>query len=65
MTTSISMIGSRRTGFALRAGVPDAAYGVCIALILVYVAIRATKLSRIERELEELNELADRREPRA
>jgi len=40
-----------------------AAYVVFIALILVYVAIMATKLSRIERELEELNELADRREP--
>ena len=40
-----------------------AAYVVFIALILVYVGIMATKLSRIERELEELNELADRREP--
>jgi len=40
-----------------------AAYVVFIALILVYVAIMATKLSRIERELEELNELADQREP--
>ena len=40
-----------------------AAYVVFIALILVYVAIMATKLARIERELEELNELADRREP--
>jgi hypothetical protein len=40
-----------------------AAYIFFVALILVYVAIMATKLSRIERELEELNELADRREP--
>jgi CcmD family protein len=40
-----------------------AAYIVFIALILVYVTIMATKLSRIERELEELNELADQREP--
>jgi CcmD family protein len=40
-----------------------AAYIVFVALILVYVAIMATKLSRIEHELEELNELADRREP--
>jgi CcmD family protein len=39
-----------------------AAYVVFIALILVYVGIMATKLSRIERELEELNELADQRE---
>jgi len=37
------------------------AYVTFLALILVYVAIMATKLSRIERELEELNELADRR----
>ena len=42
------------------------AYVVFIGLILVYVAIMASKLSRIERELEELNELADSRgeEPR-
>ena len=39
------------------------AYVVFLALILVYVAIMAAKLSRIERELDELNELADRREP--
>jgi CcmD family protein len=36
------------------------AYVVFIALIGVYVAIMAAKLARIERELEELNELADR-----
>ena len=42
------------------------AYVVFVGLILVYVAIMASKLSRIERELEELNELADSRgeEPR-
>jgi CcmD family protein len=39
------------------------AYVVFIALIGVYVAIMAAKLARIERELEELNELADQREP--
>jgi CcmD family protein len=33
-----------------------AAYGVFLALILVYVAIMATKLARIERELDELSE---------
>ena len=33
-----------------------AAYVVFLALILVYVAIMATKLSRIERELSELSE---------
>ncbi|TML31841.1 MAG: hypothetical protein E6G30_00225 [Actinobacteria bacterium] len=42
------------------------AYVVFVALILIYVGIMAVKLSRIERELEELNELADSRgeEPR-
>ena len=38
-----------------------AAYVVFIALIGVYVAIMAAKLARIEREVSELNELADRR----
>ncbi|MEA2431047.1 MAG: hypothetical protein QOI19_1520 [Thermoleophilaceae bacterium] len=33
-----------------------AAYVVFLALILVYVAIMATKLSRIERELSDLSE---------
>jgi CcmD family protein len=37
------------------------AYVVFVALILVYVAIMAAKLSRIERELHQLNELVDRR----
>jgi hypothetical protein len=37
------------------------AYVVFVALILIYVAIMAAKLSRIERELAELNQLADRR----
>jgi hypothetical protein len=37
------------------------AYIVFVALILIYVSIMATKLARIERELTELNELADRR----
>ena len=38
-----------------------AAYIVLFALILVYVTIMAAKLSRIERELGELTELAKRR----
>ena len=37
------------------------AYVVFIALILIYVAIMATRLSRIERELGELEELVGRR----
>jgi hypothetical protein len=39
-----------------------AAYLVFLALLLVYVAIMATRLARLERELAELNELAARRE---
>ena len=42
---------------------PDvaAAYLVFLALILIYVAIMASKLARIERDLVELSELAERR----
>ena len=39
-----------------------AAYGVFVALLLVYFAIMAVKLSRMERQLTELNELARRGE---
>jgi predicted S18 family serine protease len=45
-----------------------AAYLVFLALVLIYVAIMAAKLGRIERDLTELTELAQRREadgPRA
>jgi hypothetical protein len=38
-----------------------AAYLVFLALILIYVAIMAAKLVRIEREIGELVELTDRR----
>ncbi len=38
-----------------------AAYLVFLALVLVYVAIMATRLGRLEREIEELHELAERR----
>ncbi|MGI8559099.1 MAG: hypothetical protein ACR2ND_12485 [Solirubrobacteraceae bacterium] len=41
-----------------------AAYLVFFALVLIYVAIMAAKLSRIERELGELGELAQRRHAR-
>jgi hypothetical protein len=36
-----------------------AAYLVFVALLLIYVAIMASKLSRIEREVVELSELVD------
>ena len=42
-----------------------AAYLVFLALILAYVAIMATRLGRLERELAELNELAGRRRDEA
>jgi CcmD family protein len=42
-----------------------AAYLVFVALILVYVAIMATKLGRLEREIRELSELVERREAAA
>ena len=42
-------------------GYVAAAYLVFFALVLIYVVIMATKLARFERELSELNELADQR----
>jgi hypothetical protein len=41
-------------------GYVAAAYLVFLALVLVYVAIMAVKLTRLERDLGELDELADR-----
>jgi energy-converting hydrogenase Eha subunit H len=38
-----------------------AAYLVFLALVLIYVAIMATKLARIQREIGELAALAERR----
>jgi hypothetical protein len=38
------------------------AYVVFLALVLVYLAIMATKLGRLEREVVELAELAERRD---
>ena len=40
-------------------GYVAAAYLVFFALVLIYVAIMATKLSRLEKDLTELNELAE------
>ena len=42
-------------------GYVAAAYLVFFALLLIYVVIMATKLSRFERELAEIEELADER----
>ena len=42
-------------------GYVAAAYLVFFALILIYVVIMSAKLARFERELAELNELADER----
>jgi hypothetical protein len=40
-------------------GYVAAAYLVFLALVLIYVAIMAVKLTRLERDLSELDELAD------
>jgi CcmD family protein len=45
-------------------GYVAAAYLVFFALVLIYIAIMAAKLSRIERELGELTELAVRERAR-
>ncbi len=42
-------------------GYVAAAYLVFFALVLIYFGIMAAKLQRLERELVELNELADRK----
>jgi hypothetical protein len=42
------------------AGYVAAAYLVFLALLLIYVGIMAYKLGRLERDVIELNELADR-----
>ena len=42
-----------------------AAYLVFLALVLIYVSIMAVRLGRLERELAELNELAERRDATA
>ena len=44
-------------------GYVAAAYLVFLALVLIYVAIMAAKLGRMQRELQELDELAARKEP--
>ena len=43
------------------AGYVAAAYLVFVALLLIYVGIMAYKLTRIQREVAEVDELADRR----
>jgi CcmD family protein len=41
------------------------AYVVFFTLIVVYLSIMASKIARIERELTDLADLADKREPAA
>jgi hypothetical protein len=41
-------------------GYVAAAYLVFFALVLIYLAIMAAKLSRLEKDLTELNELVDK-----
>jgi hypothetical protein len=41
-------------------GYVAAAYLVFLALVLIYVAIMGVRLSRMQRDIAELNELADR-----
>jgi hypothetical protein len=43
-------------------GYVAAAYLVFLGLLLIYVAIMAAKLGRVQRELQELDELAARKE---
>ena len=40
-----------------------AAYVVFLAIVLIYLAIMAVKVARIERELGNLNDLAEQRKP--
>jgi hypothetical protein len=46
-------------------GYVAAAYLIFFAIVLIYVVIMASKLSRFERELSELNDMADRRVDRS
>jgi hypothetical protein len=39
-----------------------AAYLVFLALVLIYVAIMATKLGRVEREISEISDLVEQQE---
>ena len=45
------------------AGYVAAAYLVFLALLLIYVGIMAFKLGRVERDVVQLNELADEERP--
>lgn len=54
------MIAATTPALPDNTGYVAAAYLVFLALVLIYVVIMAAKLARFERELSELNELADR-----
>jgi TRAP-type C4-dicarboxylate transport system permease small subunit len=57
MTT---LLAATTSALPSNTGYVAAAYLVFFALVLIYLVIMATKLARFERELAELNELADR-----
>lgn len=54
------MIIAHSTVLPDNGGYVAAAYLVFLALILIYVAIMAYKLTKLQRDVVELNELADR-----
>ena len=56
-------LGGALAAVSLHDDYVTAAYLVLFALLLIYLAVMATKLARLERELAELNELADSRPP--
>jgi hypothetical protein len=55
------MILAESTVLPDNAGYVAAAYLVFLALLVIYVGIMAYKLGRIQRDVTEINELADRR----
>jgi hypothetical protein len=58
-TLAASIPGSSNNGYVA------AAYIVFFAIVLIYVAIMAVRLTRVERGLRELNERAEASSPRA
>jgi hypothetical protein len=57
------MITAASNALPDNAGYVAAAYLVFLALLLIYVGIMAYKLTRIQRDVIELNQLADEQRP--